>query len=90
MYIGGDFKQSPSYNLLLYFYNEMDKSSFSEMGNLTSKSVLDCRDPTSAWKQLKHSTPVIEHNTNPQNHWTADKIRFVHISDTHSLTSHIE
>ena len=61
------------------------------MGNLTSNSVLDCRDPTSAWEQLKHSTPVSEHNTNPQNEpWTADKIRFVHISDTHSLTSHIE
>jgi len=68
------------------------------MGNLLSligwnihTPLLDCNDPTLAWETLKHTTPVIELKTDPPSEpWSEDKIRFVHISDTHSLTSHIE
>ena len=70
------------------------------MGNLTSKvglgsiyqtMPLNCLDPTLAWEQLKHSTPVIELKVDsPEEPLSQDKIRFVHISDTHSLTSYIE
>ena len=61
------------------------------MGNITSKKQLDCLNPSLAWEELKHTTPVMELNVDqPEEPWTKDKIRFVHISDTHSLTSHIE
>ena len=70
------------------------------MGNLTSKmglgsiyqtTPLNCLDPTLAWEQLKHSTPVIELKVDSSEEpLSQDKIRFVHISDTHLLTSHIE
>ena len=70
------------------------------MGDLASKvglgsncqtTPLNCLDPTLAWEKLKHSTPVIELKTDPpEEPLSQEKIRFVHISDTHSLTSHIE
>ena len=67
------------------------------MGNMLSllgwniqTPTLDCNNPNFAWETLKHTTPVIEPKSDPPcEPWSKEKIRFVHISDTHSLTSHI-
>ena len=68
--------------------NQASKVGLESIYNITP---LDCKDPTSAWENLRQSTPVFELGMDPpEEPLSQDKIRFVHISDTHSLTSHIE
>ena len=68
--------------------NEASKVGLESIYNITP---LDCKDPTLAWENLRESTPVFELGMDPpEEPLSQDKIRFVHISDTHSLTSHIE
>ncbi len=49
-------------------------------------------DPTSAWERLRPTQNVIRFKLNhkEEDRLPADKIRFVCMSDTHSLTSHIK